>query len=571
MKERGFRVGLATLLLCGCTREPAAPPPLPVTTPADLARHSAEFRREVIEVAEGVWVAVGFGTANSILIEGSDGVIVVDVQTTLESAREVLAEFRKVTAKPVAALIYTHSHPDHTYGAAAFTQGRAVPVYAHADVAATIDQLATEFQPVLTQRAVRMYGSALSDAEMVNIGIGPRMELNAASTLSIVRPTRTFTDRLEETVAGVRFELVHAPGETDDQIFVWLPERRILLPADNFYRAFPNLYTIRGTTYRNLKSWAASIDRMRELSPEVLVPSHSRPLAGREAIYAALTDYRDAIRYVYDQTVRQINAGRTPDEIAAAIALPPHLAASPYLQEFYGTARWSARNVFAGNLGWFDGNPAKLDPLPPDVEAGKFVELAGGTAALDRRIAEASAAGEHQWVLQLTDRALRADPGSATAKQARVEALTALGSAASNPNARHWYLTAAHELKEGWTPPRRLAKAQPEMLQEMPVAAFFEALAVNLRAEDALQVNTRVGFVFTDSGERYTLWVRRGVCEVQPRLIEPLDLEVQVSAQAFKELLAQLHNPALAIARDFEMRRGGKLEFAAFMKLFREE
>ncbi|HUP92158.1 MAG TPA: alkyl sulfatase dimerization domain-containing protein [Solimonas sp.] len=563
---------LLSVLLAACGQAgQSAPPPLKVNTQAELAKHSEEFRRELIKVADGVWCASGYGTANTIFLEGAEGVVVVDVQTTLESAREILADFRKVSEKPIRALIYTHSHPDHTYGAGAFAADAALPglpVYSHKDVAATIDHLATEFQPILTQRALHMYGALLSDQEMVNIGIGPRMELNADSTLSIVRPNRVFDDRIEDTVAGVHFVLQHAPGETDDQIFVWLPERKILLPGDNFYRSFPNLYTIRGTTYRNLKGWAASLDKMRALRPEILVPSHSRPLAGADAIYAALTDYRDAIRYVYDQTVRMINQGRTPDEIAAKLRLPAHLAASPYLQEFYGTARWSARSVFAGNLGWFDGNPATLDPLPPDEEARRFVELAGGAEAFGKRIGEAVAKGEHQWVLQLTDRALRANPGDTAARDARIAALSALGAAASNPNARHWYLTSAHELKDGLKVPTRLAKPQPEMLQQMPTAVFFEGLAVNLHAEDALEVNRKVGFHFTDTGEVFTLWVRRGVCEVQPALLDNLDLEVEVTAQAFKELLGKLRNPALSIASDFKLLKGGKLEFAQFMKLF---
>jgi alkyl sulfatase BDS1-like metallo-beta-lactamase superfamily hydrolase len=560
---------LAVIAIAGCSKSPA-PEPLPVTTPADLQAHGAEFRREVIKVADGVWSAVGWGAANAILIEGTDGLIIVDTTITLEHARDVLAEFRKITDKPVKAIVYTHSHPDHTGGAAVFAEGApdGLRIYAHEKLTTTMDHTLTEFQPILSQRAVRMYGSKLTPEEMVNIGIGPEIGVDETKHVDILRPTHTFATHLDDTVAGVHFQLVHAVGETDDQIFVWLPERRILMPGDNIYRAFPNLYTIRGTTYRDLKGWAASLDKMRALSPAFLVPSHTRPVTGEQEIRDLLMNYRDAIRYVYEQSVRMINQGRTPDEIAATIKLPAHLARDPFLQEFYGTPRWSARSVFAGNLGWFDGNVTTLDPLPPLEEARRFIDLAGGSDAITGKIVQASQRGDHQWVLELSDRVLRAEPGNGKVKGARIAALIAIGSAASNPNARHFYLTAAHELRDGLKIPTRFASFNPEMLRQMPTGAFLEALSVNLHAEEVLDLDRRTVFRFTDTNETWTVWIRRGVTELQPRVIEPVDLEVRVEAQAFKEMLAQTRNPVVSLARDFEVTTGSKLDLARFFKLF---
>ncbi|MGB1561461.1 MAG: alkyl sulfatase dimerization domain-containing protein [Sinimarinibacterium flocculans] len=565
-----IRLVLSVLLVgvAGCRQE-APPPAATVASPESLRAHSAEFEQGVFEVTDGVHVAIGFGIANSILLEGDDGVIIVDTMETAESAQAVLAAFREITDKPVKALIYTHSHPDHIGGARVFAEGNdAIPVYAHRDVVRNMEKTSIELQTAITRRSLRMYGSYLPEDEHINVGLGPRVDIHDGSTISVLRPTHQFDERLEDTVAGIRFELVHAPGETEDQLFVWLPERRILLPGDNIYKAFPNLYTIRGTSYRDPRQWADSIDAMRALKPEVLVPSHTQPIVGAQQIDEVLTTYRDGIRYVYDQTLRYINMGLTPDEIAARIRLPPHLAGAPYLQEFYGKPTWSARSVFAGNLGWYGGNPSTLQPLPPDEESARMAQLAGGFDALVAQVLDAQAQGEHQWALQLSDHVLRLQPDHAGVREARIAALRALGEREANPNARNWYLMAARELAGEFELPKRILTPTPEMLAQMPLARFFDGMAVNLDAEAAAQTVTAVAFEFTDSDERYTYIVRRGASEVVPVLRDDADIVVRVSAQAFKEMLAQLRNPALSLVRDFEVTQGSKLGFAQFMRLF---
>jgi alkyl sulfatase BDS1-like metallo-beta-lactamase superfamily hydrolase len=539
----------SAILFAGCGH---APPPAATAapTPQALKDHGSEFTQGVVKVTDGVYAAIGYGIANSMLLVGDDGVIVVDTTETVESARLVLAEFRKISDKPVKAIVYTHSHPDHIGGASVFAAGAKVPVYAQEDVASGMDKVAVELRPIITRRSMRMYGTALNTEQRPNIGIGGFLAMRDGSTVGVLRPTRTFRDQLDDTVAGIHFQLVHAPGETADQLFMWLPERKVLLSGDNVYKAFPNLYTIRGTGYRDPRLWAASIDKMRTLHAEFLVPSHTRPIIGAADIDRTLTDYRDAIRYVYDQSIRLINQGLMPDEVAQRLHLPAHLAASPYLQEFYGKAGWSAKTVFDGNLGWFDGDPAHLQPLPPDNEAQRMVTLAGGAAALDDKIKAAAQSGDTQWVLQLSGYALRANPDDQAAKQARVAALRALGNAETNPPARDYYLMSAGELAGDFKLKTEAVKPTPEMLSGMPMALFFDGMAVNLHAEDCLDKTIRVGFDFSGSGEQFTYIIRRGSSELVSGIAPDADIVVRVPAQVFKEMLAQLRNPALTSSEE---------------------
>lgn len=569
--RRFTTVLLPALLAAACGGEPPEPPPAP--TPEALTEHGEEFREDVVEVTEGVHVAIGFGIANSILIEGEDAAIVVDVMESLEAAERIAKRFRAITDKPVKALVYTHSHPDHIHGGAAFVdpEDAELEIFAHESLIAAADKISGVLQPIITRRSMRMYGNPLPEEQRTNVGLGAFVAVGEDSTLQVLRPTQTFDDRLEVEVAGVKLVMEHAPGETEDQILVWLPERKVLLPADNFYKAFPNLYTIRGTSYRDPKQWADSLDRMRALGAEHLVPSHGRPISGAEEVDQRLTEYRDGIRYIYDQTIRLMNAGATPDEIAERIQLPPHLAGSPYLRTFYGKPEWSARAIFQGELGWYDGNPSKLHPTAPEERAQRMAALAGGEAALLEALEQAAADNEHQWVLELSDHFLRLRPDHEQARQLRLDALRALAATEHNPGARHYYLTTAAELEGTVTVPERVLTPRDEMLRAMPLSIFFDGMAVALDGPAAWEVEQSVAFEFPDLEEARTLTVRRGVSELAEGVNGDADIHVRVDSLVFKRVLAGLRNPALAIATDFDYVEGGRLGFAGFMRLFNPE
>lgn len=414
-----------------------------------LKAHSAEFRQAVIEVIDGVHVAVGYGLANSILIEGDDGVIIVDSMESPATARLVKAEFDKITDRPVQAIIYTHFHADHIGGGKVFAGDTEPEVFSHEYTEALVQRSYGQLRPIIAARSIRQFGLGLPPEQHINCGIGPRLVPTINMQDAFLPPTTTVgAEGGSFEVAGIRFELVYAPGETDDQLYVWLPEQKVLLPGDNFYKAFPNLYAVRGTAYRDVRKWADSLDSMIAKDAEYLVPSHTRPISGKDRIRETLSNYRDAIRFVHQATVNAINAGLTPDELVAQVQLPEELARLPYLQEFYGTVEWSVRNIFNGYLGWFDGNATNLSPLSPKEHAARMAQLAGGPGKVLEKARSALDAKGHQWAAELADVLIMLEWELNEALVIKADALTALADEQISANGRNYYLVSARELRQ---------------------------------------------------------------------------------------------------------------------------
>jgi alkyl sulfatase BDS1-like metallo-beta-lactamase superfamily hydrolase len=558
-------VSVFILIITGCSGE--KPATVSGVKNKELAEHTKEFRQDIIKVTDGVYTAIGYGLANSILIEGNDGVIVVDVMESVEAAIPVKKAFDKITSKPLKALIYTHNHADHVFGASGFTGNKKVDVYSHEKTLEELDRVTTVTQEVTYKRAMRMFGTFLNNGELENCGIGPFLKFNDETTMSYIRPDKTFSgDILKVNIAGIDLELIHAPGETDDQIVVWVPDKKVLIAADNFYKSFPNLYTIRGTRYRDVLAWARSLDKMRSLNAEYLVPCHSQPVYGKDKIYATLTDYRDAIQFVHDQTIRGINKGLTPDELSETVKLPRHLAEKPYLKEYYGTVAWSVRNIYNGYLGWFGGNSTDLNPLPLKERAERFAKLAGGEKALLEHAIKAGAASDHQWVLELTDVLLLLEPDMREAIDLKASSLRRLGLLQENANARNYYLSQADEA-EGKLKLTQ-AKIDKDLAHRLPLAAIFNGLSVKLNPDKSADTDKTAGFYFPDTKEAYTVHVRRGVAVIEPVFPQQADITITLDSNTWKEIAAKLSNPAVALAKGDVKIEGGIINAVNFLGMF---
>jgi alkyl sulfatase BDS1-like metallo-beta-lactamase superfamily hydrolase len=415
-----------------------------------LKQHSDQFQKAVHEPAPGVLVAVGYAASNVSAVRTDQGLVIIDTTESTAAAKAILAEFRRVTAEPVAAIIYTHGHRDHVGGAAVFAAQGSPRIVARASLKNELAPGGSASNPgeILRKRAARQFGIPLKGgSERINLGIGPADRPIEGLGEGFVAPTETFEGDLYRLEVGGRvFELRAAPGETADQMVVWMPGEKILFAADNFYHSFPNLYAIRGTAYRDFEVWANTLDQMLELGAELMLTGHGQPVCGADAIAERLRDYRDAIRYIVHSCVAGMNQGLTPDQLVDYVRLPPELAAKPWLQEFYGTVAWSVRAFYAGKIGWFDGNPTHLFALHEQQLAARLSALVGEQTLLETLDA-AMQSGDYQWVLHLSDW-LQGSEHIEKVSRIRMEALRCIADGQLNATARNYYLTCALELEQ---------------------------------------------------------------------------------------------------------------------------
>ncbi|XP_067651707.1 linear primary-alkylsulfatase-like [Haliotis asinina] len=509
-----------------------------VRAPDLLKQHSNVFnKKEIIKVTPNVYCAVGYALANTIMIEGDDGVIIVDVTESVSAGDDVFRDLRAITKKPVRAIIYTHNHIDHTFGAKSFIEDPAHPpdVWAHQLILKEFQRLFHSNEIILT-RGMRQFGT-LTPAQ-INSGIGFTLTLDKDKMdFGLVMPNKLFIGSERDiSYAGVSMKLVHIPGETNDQIGVWLPDQKVFLCADDVYRAFPNLYAIRGTPSRSLLDWSSSLDKIIDLEPHYLVPSHTRPLEGADSIMSLLTSYRDAIQFVHDQTIRFMNKGLMPDEIAAKVRLPEQLATHPYLLEFYGTVEWSVKGVFNTYLGWFDGDPVHLSPLTPDELANRYVAIGGGIDNMVKMARKALNEGDYRWGLTVSSHVIRADDMNKDARDIASQCMMEIGNQQISSNGRNYFHTYALEVI-GAADARPGPLTMARFIRGMPLFTLFKVLGVRFAAEKCGQVNVTVLFEFQNPKSMVSMQLRNSVVIIKDRPPKKYDVRVDIDDAKWRDVL----------------------------------
>ena len=267
-------------------------------------------------------------------------------------------------------------------------------------------------------------------------------------------------------------------------------------------------------------------------------------MSGQAQVEELLTAYRDAIQYVHDQTVRQMNRGLTPDEIVELVGhLPPHLAAHPWLGEFYGTVKHSVRQIYTGYLGWFEADPTFLDPLPRAERSKRYVELMGGRDAVVAAARKAFESGEHQWCAELLTYVIRVNKADAEARKLKADALRELAYKTENTNWRNWYITSAREL-DG-TLNKQIASATtaslaaPDILRQLPLGKFFDAMSVRLDPVKSRDARLTVAFRVTDANQTYAVEVRRGVAQIHEGQPPKADVTLSFTTALMQRIIAR--------------------------------
>jgi alkyl sulfatase BDS1-like metallo-beta-lactamase superfamily hydrolase len=363
--------------------------------------------KEAIKVNDHIYQAVGFG--NTYLVKTKDGNVIIDTSNGAFATKHQTM-LRKISNAPTKYIIVTHAHPDHVGGIGRWRE-KGTEVIAHASYPKFRD-----YQRRLSGLFERRNAAQYALPSFI-VKRAQEEFLKPEFDASI-----TFEKEYKFKLGELTFEIYHSIGETQDQINVWIPELKAAFIGDNMYETFPNIYTLRGTEFRSPIEWMASLERVIGWEPEVLLGSHMLPIQGKEEIKKKLTHYRDAIRYVHDETVKGMNEGKDVHTLMSEIKLPKELA----IGEQYGRLTWSIRGIYEGYVGWFDENPSTMYEVPVSAVDKDIVELAGGPDPLVKRAKDLSAKGESVKSLHLLDIVLRTHPSHADALQARINAYKGL-------------------------------------------------------------------------------------------------------------------------------------------------
>jgi alkyl sulfatase BDS1-like metallo-beta-lactamase superfamily hydrolase len=554
--------------------------PKVVETNPKLANFNASFSPpHVINVTDGIYLACGYTRNNPLLIEGTDGLIVVDPGESTNAANITKKAFNDHTGnifakKPVKAIIYTHHHDCHIHGASVYAGNSSPQIIAHENINKTL--FYDWYGQLFTGRLVggAMMAGTLFAKDPGYYSGGALFAVQVPGPSGYMPPTLTVKDKLDLNISGVHMQLYSVPGETRDVIIVWLPEKKLMVQIANFYEAFPAITTLRGADFRNPLDYVDSIDFYRSFNPEIMVLLHGpHPvLVGADNISRTLTNYRDAIQYIHDQTVYYMNRGLTPGEIAEKVDLPSHLASDPYLQETYGQVDRDIYEIFWWYRGYFDGKCRDLYPVSPKEEARMAVYLAGGVDNLASKAQAALDNGNTTWALVFSDDVLQLDPGNKQARDVKNASLIALAERTFNAQERN-YLLSEYLLESGQVKMRPVGfnLIDDNIVPLMPMNAINRILDVRLNATRSVDKDVIAGLHLTNSTEPadYSLHVRYGILEVLPQVPAGAEFNITTEPMVWKDLVLSKLDPKAAVSEGKVTITGaGPEAFYGFFGLF---
>ncbi len=524
--------------------------PLETINPSLQRQATLNNLHGLFKVNDRIYQVRGYDLANMGIIIGDKGYIIIDPLTSIDTSRAAMRlVYDHLGKKPIIAVIYSHSHADHWSGVKGIISEQDVKtgkVKVIAPAGFMKDAVSENVYAgnAMMRRAQYMYGALLPRGARGQVDAGLGKSLPSVISSSLIPPTNSVLKSGQEiTVDGVRIVFQLTPGtEAPANMNFHFPQLRTLFMADNCVATLHNLLTPRGSQIRDAKAWAGFIYEALDLfadESDVVILGHTWPRWGKERIINFLSKQAAAYKYIHDQTLRLANQGYTMTEIAEQLQLPETLANEWFNRDYYATVGWNAKAVYQYYLGWYDGNPANFNPLPPVEASKKYVEYMGGADLVLSKASEAFEKGEYRWVAQVLNHVVFAEPENERARRLQADALEQLGYQSESAVFRNFYLFGAQELRHGIKKPRGKMSPPLDVVQALTPDMIFDSMAVRLNGPKAKGKAITINWYFSDTNERYILYLDNSVLNhIAGRQSKSADCSIEIRRDLFNKVIA---------------------------------
>lgn len=479
----------------------------------------------LFEVVPGVYQVRGADLSNMTIVEVDGGIHIYDPLISMETSKYALDLYYQHRPKqPVKAVFFSHSHVDHFGGVSGVASADDVAngkikIYAPEGFLDHAIEENIYAGVAMSRRASYMYGNVLPPNEKGQVGAGLGVT-TSTGTVGIYAPT----DMIKKTgdkrvIDGVEYQFLMAPGsEAPSEMMWYLPKFKMLNTAEDAVHTMHNLYTLRGAKTRDASKWPSYLNQVLQSfsEAEVAIGMHHWPVWGNERVSGHIKSQRDTYKYMHDQTLHHANMGATMNELPGLIEMPASLVNQWGTHGYYGSMSHNVRAVYNFYLGYFDGNPANLNPIPPEEASKKYVKLMGGTDKVLSAGKLAYEAGDYRWAAELLNHLIFANPDSQEAKNLQANVLEQMGYQAESGPWRNFYLAGAFELRNGVKKSNTPKTSSPQIIANMSMELIFGYMGIQLDAQKAEGKNITLNWVFTDVDEKYTLFLENSVINHWP-------------------------------------------------------
>ncbi|WP_245476162.1 alkyl sulfatase dimerization domain-containing protein [Bradyrhizobium sp. Leo170] len=574
IKDRNGRIVWDLSRFTGFIKDGAAAPD--TVNPSLWRMSQLLMEAGLYEVVPGVYQVRGADLSNLTIIEGEQGLTIYDPLISAETARAALdLYYQNRPRKSVVAVIYSHSHVDHAGGVRgivdeADVKSGKVRIFAPEGFLENFVAENLFAGQAMGRRASYMYGNLVAPGPQGSVTAGLGVT-TSSGRVTLIAPTDLITKTGEKRVIdGIEYEFLLAPGSEAPAEMMWyLPKFKLINTAEDATRTMHNLYTLRGAKTRDARLWPMYLNQALQMwgdQYDVQITMHHWPTWGNNEITQLLKVQRDTYKFMHDQTLHYANMGYTMRELPGLVTLPQSLANHWASQGYYGTQSHNVRAVYNFYLGYFDGNPATLNPLPPVEVAGKYVAAMGGPDAVMKLGREAFEKGDYRWGAELVNHLVFAQPDNQEAKNLQADILEQMGYQAESGPWRGFYLTGTDELRHGVKKRATGNPASADIVASMSPELLFGYMGVQLDARKADGKTLAIDWIFPDINEKHALFLENSVLNHWPDYTNPkADVTVTVDRTTLTKVLTKQVSFEDAVKTGQVKFAGNQAKFGEFM------